>query len=211
IADYTAKMTFGQMSEIFFMVAMPLFFARLGVKKMILVGMLAWVARYALFAVGAADQAHPVVSMLLAGVILHGICYDFFFVTGQIYVDKAAPKEIRGSAQGLLVLVTLGAGMFIGAKIAGMIKEHYTSDIADWQAIWMWPTGMAAVVFVLFGLLFRDPPKEDDTAGEASDDEPGGAGEPSSEGDEPETTGPETGTEEAGEDKAPPVMPIEGE
>ncbi|NRB28307.1 MAG: nucleoside permease [Roseibacillus sp.] len=212
VEGVTLKMTFGQISEIFFMVLMPLFFARLGVKKMLLVGMLAWAARYALFAFGAADPASPVTSMLLAGVILHGICYDFFFVTGQIYVDKAAPKEIRGSAQGLLVLVTLGAGMFIGAIVAGWIKGAYTSDDGfDWQPIWMWPAGMAAVVFVLFGLLFRDPPKEDDTAGEASDDEPGGAGEPSSEGDEPETTGPETGTEEAGEDEAPPVMPIEGE
>ena len=212
IADYTAKMTFGQMSEIFFMVAMPLFFARLGVKKMILVGMLAWVARYALFAVGAADPAQPVVWMLLAGVILHGICYDFFFVTGQIYVDKAAPKEIRGSAQGLLVLVTLGAGMFIGAIVAGWIKGAYTSDDGfDWQTIWMWPAGMAAVVLVLFGLLFRDPPKEDDTAGEASDDAPGEAEESSSEGDEPETTEPETDKEEADEDEASPVMPIEGE
>ena len=88
------------------------------------------------------------------------------------------------------------------------LKKRY---VHAWKSIWMWPTGMAAVVFVLFGLLFRDPPKEDDTAGEASDDEPGGAGEPSSEGDEPETTEPETGTEEAGEDEAPPVMPIEGE
>ena len=88
------------------------------------------------------------------------------------------------------------------------LKKRY---VHAWKSIWMWPAGMAAVVLVLFGLLFRDPPKEDDTAGEASDDEPGGAGEPSSEGDEPETTGPETGTEEAGEDEAPPVMPIEGE
>jgi len=199
IEDITGKMTFGQMSEIFFMVAMPLFFARLGVKKMILVGMLAWVARYALFAVGAADQAHPVVSMLLAGVILHGICYDFFFVTGQIYVDKAAPKEIRGSAQGLLVLVTLGAGMFIGAIVAGRIKGTYTSDTADWQAIWMWPAGMAAVVFVLFGLLFRDPPG-------AEEEESGDEG-------VEETTEAETGKTEAEEesDEPPPVMPIGGE
>ncbi|MBL05502.1 MAG: hypothetical protein CMJ99_07700 [Planctomycetes bacterium] len=140
------------------------------------------------------------------------MCYDFFFVTGQIYVDKAAPKEIRGSAQGLLVLVTLGAGMFIGAIVAGWIKGAYTSDDGfDWQTIWMWPAGMAAVVLVLFGLLFRDPPKEDDTAGEASDDAPGEAEESSSEGDELETTEPEAGTGEADEDEAPPVMPIEGE
>ena len=117
---------------------------------MLLVGMLAWAARYALFAFGAADPASPVTSMLLAGVILHGICYDFFFVTGQIYVDKAAPKEIRGSAQGFLVLVTLGAGMFIGAMVAGWIKaENTIDDVADWKTIWMWPAAMAAVVLVL--------------------------------------------------------------
>ena len=101
----------------------------------------------------------------------------------------------------------------LALQLVALIRNNpaLLTPIADWQAIWMWPTGMAAVVFVLFGLLFRDPPKEDDTAGEASDDEPGGAEEPSSERDEPETTGPETGKEEAGEDEAPPVMPIEGE
>jgi nucleoside transporter len=200
VEGVTLKMTFGQISEIFFMVLMPLFFARLGVKKMLLVGMLAWAARYALFAFGAADPASPVTSMLLAGVILHGICYDFFFVTGQIYVDKVAPKEIRGSAQGFLVLVTLGAGMFIGAHIAGQIKAGNTiEDVADWKTIWMWPALMAAVVLVIFGLLFRDPPGAEE---EESRDE----------GVE-ETTEAETGKTEAEEesDEPPPVMPIGGE
>ena len=176
VEGVTLKMTFGQVSEIFFMVLMPLFFARLGVKKMLLVGMLAWAARYALFAFGAADPASPVTSMLLAGVILHGICYDFFFVTGQIYVDKVAPKEIRGTALGFLVLVTLGAGMYIGAQIAGWIKaENTTEGIANWETIWMWPAGMAAVVLVLFGILFRDPPKDDPEDEAAQQDDPGGA------------------------------------
>ncbi|MDH3583372.1 MAG: MFS transporter [Phycisphaerae bacterium] len=116
-------MSYGQMSEIFFMLVMPLFFARLGVKWMLFVGMLAWVVRYALFSLGAADQ---VVWMILAGVLLHGICYDFFFVTGQIYTDKAAPKEIKGQAQGMLVLFTLGLGMFIGAQIGGWTESYYT-------------------------------------------------------------------------------------
>ena len=178
IEKVTAKMTLGQVSEIFFMVAMPFFFSRLGVKKMLLVGMLAWAARYALFAFGAADPVHPITWMLLSGVILHGICYDFFFVTGQIYVDKIAPKEIRGAAQGFLVLVTLGAGMFIGAVVAGKIKAKHTSgDLADWETIWMWPAGMAAVVLVLFGILFRDPPKDDATQQE----DPGGDGDGGSE------------------------------
>ncbi len=116
-------MSFGQMSEIFFMVIMPFFFVRLGVKWMLLVGMLAWVVRYALFAIGAPDQ---VIWMIISGVVLHGICYDFFFVTGQIYTDKAAPANIRAQAQGMLVLFTLGLGMFIGAQIAGRAEGFFT-------------------------------------------------------------------------------------
>ncbi|RIK80596.1 MAG: MFS transporter [Planctomycetota bacterium] len=117
------KMSFGQMSEIFFMLVMPLFFARLGVKWMLFVGMLAWVTRYALFALGATDG---VAWMVLAGVVLHGICYDFFFVTGQIYTDRVAPPSIRGQAQGMLVLFTLGLGMLIGAQVAGEVEKKYT-------------------------------------------------------------------------------------
>jgi len=116
-------MSYGQMSEVFFMLIMPLFFKRLGVKWMLAIGMLAWVVRYGLFAMGAPDQ---VAWMIIGGVVLHGICYDFFFVTGQIYTDKAAPKNIRGQAQGMLVLFTLGLGMFIGAQIAGVVETYYT-------------------------------------------------------------------------------------
>ncbi len=117
-------MSFGQMSEIFFMLVMPFFFKRLGVKWMLAVGMLAWVARYALFALGAPDEIDW---MIIGGILLHGICYDFFFVTGQIYTDKAAADPIRAQAQGLLVLFTLGLGMFIGAKIAGAVETRYTT------------------------------------------------------------------------------------
>lgn len=116
-------MTYGQMSEIFFMLVMPLFFARLGVKKMLLFGMLAWVIRYVLFALGAPAQA---TAMIITGVVLHGICYDFFFVTGQIYTDKIAPQKIRSQAQGMLVLFTLGLGMLIGAQTAGQIEKWCT-------------------------------------------------------------------------------------
>ena len=118
-------MSYGQMSEIFFMVVMPFFFARLGVKWMLGVGMLAWVTRYALFAFGASDQ---VAWMIIVGILLHGICYDFFFVTGQIYTDQIAPRAIRGQAQGMLVLFTLGLGMFIGAQVAGKIEASHTTD-----------------------------------------------------------------------------------
>ena len=117
-------MSYGQMAEILFMLVMPFFFKRLGVKWMLAVGMLAWVIRYALFSFGAGDD--NLYWMIIGGIVLHGICYDFFFVTGQIYTDKAASEPIRAQAQGLLVLFTLGFGMFIGAKVAGAIETHYT-------------------------------------------------------------------------------------
>ena len=126
-ANPAGVMTYGQMSEIIFMLVMPFFFARLGVKWMLFAGMLAWVARYGLFAAGADDG---VKWMVLVGIILHGICYDFFFVTGQIYTDKSAPPAIRGQAQGMLVLFTLGLGMFIGAQVAGRVEANYTSPDA---------------------------------------------------------------------------------
>jgi nucleoside transporter len=141
-------MTFGQMSEIFFMLVMPLFFARLGVKWMLFVGMLAWVARYGLFGAAAPEG---VLWMVLIGIILHGICYDFFFVTGQIYVDKKAPTAIRGQAQGFLVLVTQGIGLGVGAQLAGKYRAA-----ADWQTYWYVWAATAAVIMVLFALLFWD-------------------------------------------------------
>lgn len=158
------KMSFGQMSEIFFMLVMPLFFARLGVKKMLLVGMLAWVVRYGLFAMGAGDGTFW---MLIGGIVLHGICYDFFFVTGQIYTDKIAPTAIRGQAQGMLVLFTLGLGMFIGAQVAGRVEVAFTTGVGDdavvaWQQLWAGPAIAAGVIMVLFGLIFKDEiPKEE--------------------------------------------------
>ena len=123
IEDVTQAMSYGQISEIFFMLLMPLFFRRLGVKWMLAVGMLAWVTRYVLFALGTPDS---VIWMMYGGIILHGICYDFLFVTGQIYTDMAARKEIRAQAQGLLVLFTLGLGMLIGARVAGVWDERNT-------------------------------------------------------------------------------------
>lgn len=123
-----ATMTFGQMSEIVFMLLMPLFFKRLGVKWMLVVGMLAWVVRYGLFAAGTTDA---VAWMMIGGVVLHGICYDFFFVTGQIYTDKSATPAIRGQAQGLLVLFTLGLGMLIGAQVAGRVEARFTPEMTE--------------------------------------------------------------------------------
>jgi len=127
-ADPGFKMSFGQMSEVFFMVVMPFCFARLGVKWMLLVGMFAWVARYALFAGAWTDKVDM---MVILGILLHGVCYDFFFVTGQIYVDKRAPTAIRGQAQGLLVLMTLGLGLWIGANQVGpRLQAKYTAPEA---------------------------------------------------------------------------------
>nr|WP_265594577.1 MFS transporter [Haloferula sp. BvORR071] len=120
-----STMTLGQMSEIFFMILIPFFFRKLGVKFMLLIGMLCWVARYALFAFGAPDQ---VAWMLLLGVALHGVCYDFFFVTGFIYTDKKAPAEIRGQAQSLLVFLTQGLGMFFGFRMAFGGKFPFTES-----------------------------------------------------------------------------------
>ncbi len=151
-------MSFGQMSEILFMLVMPLCFARLGVKWMLAVGMLAWVIRYGLFAGAADDQ---VKWMVLGGVILHGICYDFFFVTGQIYVDNKAGPKIRGQAQGFFVLITQGLGMLIGAQLIGYLVAWKTTTIGevatiDWKSVWMYPAGFAAAILVIFVLLFRD-------------------------------------------------------
>ena len=149
----------GQVSEVFFMIVMPFFFIRLGVKKMLLLGMVAWSARYLLFAFG---NPGPLVWMYFGGIILHGVCYDFFFVTGQIYVEKTAPKSIQASAQGFIALVTYGVGLFIGSLIAGSIVEKYQimEDMKvvgyNWQSIWIIPAIMAFVVICLFAIFFKD-------------------------------------------------------
>jgi len=160
IVNAAGKQTMGQMSEVFFMLVMPFFFVRLGVKKMLLVGMAAWALRYVLFAFGNADE---LVFMYYGGILLHGICFDFFFVTGQIYVDKTAPKSIQASAQGFITLVTYGVGMLIGALISGRVVDLYAraGEVVtyDWRAIWLWPATMAVVIMVLFAFFFRDPKK----------------------------------------------------
>ena len=151
-------MMFGQIAEIVFMLVMPLCFARLGVRWMLLIGMLSWVLRYALFALGATDS---VVWMIMAGILLHGICYDFYFVTGFIYVDRKASPEIRGQAQGLLVLVTPGVGMLIGAQLAQKFKNQFITlegpeSLSQWSQFWWIPCVTAAVIMVLFALFFRE-------------------------------------------------------
>ncbi len=155
-----AKMTMGQMSETLFLFLMPLFFRRFGVKQMLLIGMLAWVLRYLLFAYGNIDSG---IWMLYLGIILHGICYDFFFVTGQIYTDQKADPAVRSSAQGLITLATYGVGMYIGFWLAGKYTDQ--NAIADstgkiinhnWQNIWIFPCLFAAGVALMFLVFFRN-------------------------------------------------------
>jgi nucleoside transporter len=153
-----ATMSLGQMSEVVFMLLMPFFFVRLGVKKMLLVGMGAWVLRYALFALAAPSS---IFYMIVIGILLHGICYDFFFVTGQIYVDKKSTPEIRGQAQGMLVLATYGLGMFIGAQTAGKVYNSFlgaasTLSNIQWENFWWIPSIFAIVIMIFFGLMFND-------------------------------------------------------
>src|SRR5262245_10387036 len=155
VSNAAGKMTFGQMSEIFFMLVMPWFFRRLGVKTMMLVGMAAWAARYALFAAG--DNG-ALVWMLYAGILLHGVCYDFFFVTGQIYVDQRAPENLRAAAQGFIAFVTLGVGMFIGSWLSGRVVDSFASTVAAahmWDRIWLVPAFGATSVLLLFAIFFR--------------------------------------------------------
>jgi len=142
----------GQVSEVGFMLLMPFFFVRLGVKNMLLVGMAAWMARYVLFAFG---DNHGLVWMLFLGILLHGVCYDFFFVTGQIYVDNKAPLHIRAAAQGFITFVTYGVGMFIGSYLSGWIVDQYvTPGGHDWRTIWLIPAAMAFGVLALFAAFF---------------------------------------------------------
>jgi nucleoside transporter len=158
VVNAAGKQTIGQMSEVLFMLVMPFFFRKLGIKWMLLVGMAAWAGRYLLFAFG---NAQELVLMYYLGIALHGVCYDFFFVTGQIYVDRAAPKAIQASAQGFITLVTYGVGMLIGTWASGPVVDRYASGpvdavVHDWTSIWLWPAGMAVVIILLFAFFFRD-------------------------------------------------------
>jgi nucleoside transporter len=155
MSNPTGKMTIGQISEVLFMLLLPVFFTRYGIKKTLLVGMLAWVARYALFAFGDAGSG---VYMLLIGIALHGICYDFFFVSGQIYTDSKAGARYKSAAQGLITLATYGVGMLIGFWVAGLVSDYFTlgDQMHDWRSIWLIPSGIALLVTILFVIFFQD-------------------------------------------------------
>ena len=151
----TGKMTIGQISEVLFMLLLPVFFKRFGFKKTIMVGMLAWALRYALFAYGNAGE---LTFMLILGIALHGICYDFFFVSGQIYTDYKAGEKVKSAAQGLITLATYGVGMLVGFWVAGKISDTYlTPDgLHNWEMIWLLPAAFALGVLLLFMLIFKD-------------------------------------------------------
>ncbi len=155
VANPAGKMTIGQISEILFMLLLPYFFKRFGFKMTMLVAMLAWGIRYLLFAYG---DTGDLVVLLVLGIALHGICYDFFFVSGQIYTDSKAGKTYKSSAQGLITLATYGIGMLIGFWAAGKITDAYllSEGVHDWETIWLYPAAFAVVVLVLFGLSFKN-------------------------------------------------------
>lgn len=158
VENAASIMTLGQASEVLFMLLMPLLFIRLGVKKMLLIGMSAWVIRYLFFSYGDVGAG---MWMLYGGIILHGICYDFFFVTGQIYIDNKAGESMKSAAQGLITFATYGVGMLIGSYVSGYLTQQYASTINgvlqyDWKSIWFIPASIAFVVIIIFAIFFKE-------------------------------------------------------
>ena len=153
----------------------PWFFRRLGVKYMLVAGMSAWALRYLCFAFGTPGAG---MWMLWAGILLHGICYDFFFVTGQIYIDRKASLALRAAAQGLITFITYGAGMFVGSWLSGAIVEHYSTTLASgavvyqWRSIWLFPAVMSGVILLLFLATFNDREREENRSIKGSEIHP---------------------------------------
>lgn len=155
VQNPTGLMTIGQASEVLFMLLLPFFFKRFGFKMTIIAGMLAWTVRYLLFAFGDTGE---LIFMLIIGIALHGLCYDFFFVAGQIYTDFKAGEKFKSSAQGLITLATYGVGMLIGFYVAGLISDMNLlgEKLHEWKSIWIFPSAFAFGVMVLFALFFRN-------------------------------------------------------
>lgn len=155
VQNVSTLMSFGQMSEIFFMLVIPLLFRRLGVKYMLLIGMFAWFVRYALFAMGMGDETR---TLILLGILLHGICYDFFFVVGFIYTDRVAGEQVKGQAQSMVVMFTYGIGMLLGSQISGALYNNLVAGQAtaeNWALFWWIPAIAAAAIAVLFFFTFK--------------------------------------------------------
>lgn len=152
------KMSLGQVSEVLFMLLIPFALSKFGIKKMLIVGLVAWIIRFICFGYGDGISSEW---MLYLAIILHGVCYDFFFVTGQIYTDNKAGEKIKNSAQGLITLATYGIGMGIGSILSGKVLDKYTTKVGevsthDWTAVWMVPAAISAVVLLIFILVFKD-------------------------------------------------------
>jgi nucleoside transporter len=148
------KMIMGQISEAVFILAIPFLFNSIGVKKMLIIGMLAWTLRYLCFAFGNMDAN---IWMLYAGIILHGVCYDFFFVTGYMYTEKKSGERIKNAAQGLFTFVTYGLGMFIGTWFSGFVTSYYSvNQVYSWKNIWYIPTYISVAVLISFIFFFRE-------------------------------------------------------
>ncbi len=154
MTNVTGKMTLGQVSEVLFMLLLPLFFKRLGIKNILLMAMLAWIARFAAFAYG---NAEAYIGLFFLGIILHGLCFDFFFVAGMIYTESKAGPRIKNAAQGLITFATYGVGMFIGTNLSGWAADYYRSgDLVNWRGFWLFPAGFTVAVLVIFLLFFND-------------------------------------------------------
>lgn len=159
MANVASNMTFGQFSEALFILLIPFFFRKLGVKWMIALGMIAWGLRFIFFGFG---DGQTNLWMLFAGILLHGICYDFFFVTGQIYTDSKAGEKIQSQAQGMITMATYGIGMWVGSLLSGYVKSYYTSTAAvtDWKSLWLVPSYISLGVLVIFLIFFKEKGKE---------------------------------------------------
>lgn len=154
MSNVASKMTLGQVSEAVFILAIPFLFNQIGVKKMLLLGMTAWILRYVFFAYGNMEAN---MWMLYVGIILHGICYDFFFVTGYMYTEKKAGEKIKNAAQGLFTFATYGLGMFIGTSFSGFIADrNLENGLHQWKQIWFVPALIAVVVLIYFVLFFKE-------------------------------------------------------
>jgi nucleoside transporter len=161
VTNSAGKMALGQVSEVGMMLLMPLIFRRVSVKTILLAGLVAWTVRYALLAYGNADSG---MWMFYIAILLHGICYDFFFMTGQLYTDMQAPPNLRGASQGLIIFLTYGVGMFIGSMLSGGAVDYFTKTVGgvvtrDWQTFWLSSSGGAFVILLMIALLFRSNAK----------------------------------------------------
>ena len=160
VGDVSTAMSFGQMSEIFFMLVIPFLFRRLGVKYMLLIGMCAWFVRYAFFALGISEEGR---FLLYLGILLHGVCYDFFFVVGFIYTDRIAGEKVKGQAQSMIVMFTYGIGMLLGSQISGALYNRLVAGQTvpqAWTTFWWIPAVAAAVIAVIFLFSFKYDEKE---------------------------------------------------